>query len=134
MVMIDAALPGELSLYKKGIKTLVARFPNDWGSIAAYDESMRAEQWSRLHQEILDGSKPRPGGFKEDQPWGAVISESRFGYLQGPMADWWREREVQLERGQGGKLRSVPLGGAVQPSLPSFSSVMERQVTRADPL
>ena len=127
MIMIDAAMPGQLRLYKVGIEKLVQLFPHDWGTISQIDESMRAEWWKRLHQEILEGSKTRPASFNEDKPWGMIIMETRFGYLQGPIADWWRDRELQLERGQRGKPTAAAIGGSPMPSLPSHSSPVERQ-------
>ena len=43
------------------------------------------------------------------------------------MADWWREREIQLERALKGKPTAAAIGGSPLPSLPSFSAPAERQ-------
>ena len=127
MIMLDAAMPGQLRMYKEGIEKLAQLFPNDWGTVSQIDETMRAEWWGRIHQEILDGTRPRLAGFLEEKPWGVIIMESRYGYLQGPMADWWREREIQLERALKGKPTAAAIGGSPLPSLPSFSAPAERQ-------
>ena len=50
MVMVDAALPGQLRMYKEGIERLVSLFLRDWGAIPQYDETMRSDWWKRLHQ------------------------------------------------------------------------------------
>ena len=63
MIMLDAALPGQLRFYKQGIRQLADRFPRDRGTISKLDEGMRSERWGRLHQEILDGSVLTPLNF-----------------------------------------------------------------------
>ena len=70
MIMLDAAMPGQLRLYKQGIRQLADRFPKDWASISKLDETMRAERWGRLHQEIMQGSVATPFGFEPKKPWG----------------------------------------------------------------
>ena len=132
MIMLDVASAGQLRLYKLGIRTLVERFPKDWGTISQLDETVRSEQWERLHQEILDGTIPTPQGFVADRPWGTVIAESRFNYLTGPLGDWWRNEEIKLERAQHGRpagTGSVIASGVMLPSLPSHSSAPERNDT-----
>ena len=119
MIMLDAAMLGQLRLYKQGIRQLADRFPKDWATISKLDETMRAERWGRLHQEILQGSVATPFGFDIKEPWGTIIAESRFGYLQGPLADWWRAEEVKLERGQAGRPGGLPVVGPALPPLPS---------------
>ena len=74
MVMLGAALPGQLRLYREGIERLDKLFPRLWGNIAKLDETMRAERWGRLHQEILDGTVATPFGFNPDCPWGTIIA------------------------------------------------------------
>ena len=132
--MLDLAAPGQLNLYYAGIERLVSLFPRDFSTIAVYDEEMRAEIWPRLHQEIVEGTKPAPRNFNPKKPWGTLIAESRFDYLQGPLADHWRRREVQLERGvrtkpEGKSTGEAPLGSAVEPTLPSFQSQHQQQAS-----
>ena len=131
MIMLEAASPGQLRLYKMGIRSLVERFPKDWGTISKLDEAVRAEQWCRLHQEIMDGTVATPAYFQADKPWGTVIAESRFNFLTGPMGDWWRNEEVKLERAQHGRPTGTGsvIVGMPLPSLPSHSSSSERQDT-----
>ena len=128
MIMLGAALPGQLHLYRDGIERLDKMFPRHWGNIAKLDETMRSERWDRLLQEITDGTVATPHGFNPERPWGTIISETRFGYLHGPLADWWREQEVQMERSTGTS-RQAPVLSAenLMPNLPSFSSPAERQ-------
>ena len=99
MVMLNVASVGVLRQYAAGIRQLSARFKDDWATIFTLDEEMRAEQWDRLRQEIEDGEVAPPLGYLSENPWMSIISATRFGYLAGPRADWWREREVLLERG-----------------------------------
>ena len=127
MIMLDAAMLGQLRLYQQGIRQLADRFPKDWGTIAKIDETMRAERWGRLHQEIMQGSVATPFGFDAKKPWGTIIAETRFGYLQGPLADWWRAEEVKLERGQAGRPGGLPVVGPPLPPLPSHASLAELQ-------
>ena len=127
LVMLDIAKVGHLQHYYSGIARLYGLFPRDWPSIAAYDEEMRAEMWPRLQQEIADGSLAAPLNHNLAHPWGTIIAATRFGYSLGLKADWWREREIALERGQqsrpGAKL-PAPLGEAAEPPpLPAFSRV-----------
>ena len=49
MIMLDAAMPGQLRMYKEGIEKLAQLFPNDWGTVSQIDETMRAEWWGRIH-------------------------------------------------------------------------------------
>ena len=43
------------------------------------------------------------------------------------MADWWRDHEVQMERGLASRPSTQAIAGPVLPSLPSFPSNSERQ-------
>ena len=125
LIMAGLAKPGQLEIYERSIGRLYGMFPNEWPSIVAVEEEVRAERWSRLYQEVLEGTMCPPTGvsleqFKQKMPWGMLLAEMRFGYLQGPLADWWREREVSLERGIRQKPGAVnvgaaPLGAAVVP-------------------
>ena len=122
-IMLDVAKPGQLHQYFVGVRTFNQLFPNDWGTTAAIDEEVRSEIWPRLHQEILEGARPEPRFFDRTKPWGTIIAESRFDYLQGPLADYWRRQEVKLERGSRNKpavrnLGAAP-GAAVPPPLPA---------------
>ena len=129
LIMLDAALPGQLRLYKNGCRQLADRFTRDWGTISKLDEAMRSERWGRLFQEIMDGSVLTPFGFDARKPWGTVIAESRFGYLQGPMADWWRNEEVKLERAQSGRPVGSSMAGVPFPALPSHATQAALQDT-----
>ena len=88
---------------------------------------MRSEIWPRLQQEIAEGIQPAPHNHDFSKPWGTIISGTRFGVVAGLKADWWREREICLERGQHsrpGSRSEVPVGeGAEPPPLPSFARV-----------
>ena len=132
LVMLGLAKPGQLDNYRNGIGRLDKLFPQDWATIAAYEEELRSERLGRLYQEVVEGSVTLPTGMSMDkfiaQPWGVLLNECRFSYLQGPLADWWREREVALERGGrsrpgASKTGAAPLGDGSPdaPPLPSFS-------------
>ena len=127
LIMLDVAKIGQLQQYYSGISRLFALYPKDWPSIAAYDEEMRSEIWPRLQQELADGTLDAPTGHDFARPWGTIIASTRFGYLSGLRADWWREREIVLERGQSsrpGGRSQAPLGDGIEPPpLPSFSRV-----------
>ena len=58
----------------------------------------RSEVWPRLYEEITEGTREAPRNYHTGNPWGSIIAESRFDYLQGPLADYWRRKEIQLER------------------------------------
>ena len=98
MVMLGVATTGVLRQYAAGIKRLATMFKDHWATVFTLDEEMRCEQWDRLRQEIEDGDVLPPPGYNPEFPWLAIISATRFGYLAGPRADWWRERETLLER------------------------------------
>ena len=111
-IMLDVAKFGELQQYRSGIKRLNDLFPGEWATVALLDEEMRSELWPRLYEEIIDGTRPEPRGFNRNQPWGTIMSESRFDYLQGPLADHWRRKEVQLERAARVKPAAKSIGEA----------------------
>lgn len=72
-----------------------------------------------------------------------LLNECRFAYLQGPLADWWREREVALERGIRSKPGSAKTGAAplgspemaqeVAPPLPSHQQQKYQEQPYAPP-
>ena len=119
MVMLGIAAPGVFRQYAAGIKRLDRLFPRDWPTIAALDEEMRCEQWGRLRQEIVDGDENMPAGWKAESPWASIISATRSNFLAGPRADWWREREMLLERALKSKPSVGPRSGVLPPALPS---------------
>ena len=110
--MLDEAKLGQLQQYFAGIRRLHELFPNDWATVSLLDEEMRSELWPRLHEEISQGVKPEPKGYDRARPWGSIIAESRYDYLQGPMADHWRRKEIMLERASKIKPANKNLGEA----------------------
>ena len=121
MVMLGIASPGVLRQYASSIKRLDRLFPRDWATISTLDEEMRCEQWNRLRQEIMDGDENMPAGWRSDAPWASIISATRSNFLAGPRADWWREREILLERALSSKPLSSqgPRSGVISPAFPS---------------
>ena len=120
--MLDAAKLGQLHQYYTGIRRLTELFPNDWATISLLDEEVRSEIWPRLYEEITEGVRDPPRGYDAANPWGSIIAESRFDYLQGPLGDYWRRKEVQLERAarvkpSGRNLGEAP-GAMPAPKLP----------------
>ena len=111
-IMLDIAKFGQLQQYYSGIRRLCDLFPNEWATVSLMDEEMRSELWPRLYEEITEGTRPAPRNFDPENPWGCIISESRFDYLQGPLADHWRRKEVQLERAARNKPNAKNLGEA----------------------
>ena len=130
--MLDVARPGQLQQYFAGIRRLTELFPNEWASIGSFDEELRSEIWPRLYQEIQEGVKPAPRNFDANKPWGSIIAESRFDYLQGSLADHWRRQEVKLERALRNKPGGKSLGGApvgaAPPPLPGHQASVGKPV------
>ena len=112
LIMLDVAKLGQLQQYFAGIRRLHELYPNDWATVSLLDEEMRSELWPRLYEEITQGVKPEPKNFNRDSPWGSIIAESRYDYLQGPLADHWRRKEIMLERAAKVKPSNRNLGEA----------------------
>ena len=115
--MLCLAKPGQLESYRCGISRLQAMFPNDLGN----SFGIRGGAPCRTPKPSL----PRGVGWHGDPSHGldngrvrctvmgeVLLNECRFAYLQGPLADWWREREVTLERGIRSKPGSAKTGAA----------------------
>ena len=116
--MYDVASPGALRAYHQGIRKLADFFPNEWPTIAMLDEEMRAERWSRLRQEYADGTRTPPSDYNPAEPWKTIVRDTRFGFLGGPLADWWREHERTLERSLRGS-KSSSSSSSAPPVFPS---------------
>ena len=78
MLMLDAALAGQLDEYEERVRVLCITFPGCWGIISKADELMRSGQWERVRRRIeamilrslyLDNLDPQ-------MPCGAVIRDS----------------------------------------------------------
>ena len=118
LIMYDVASPGALRAYHQGIRKLADFFPNEWPTIAMLDEEMRAERWSRLRQEYADGTRTPPSDYNPAEPWKTIVRDTRFGFLGGPLADWWREHERTLERSLRGS-KSSSSSSSAPPVFPS---------------
>ena len=120
MIMLDIASPGSLQQYQRGIRRLHSLYLGDWATIASLDEEMRCEQWNQLYQELAAAPPGQSSASFLTSPWNYIISSTRSDYLAGPRADWWRGREIILERA----IRSKPLpnihDSVVPPGLPSW--------------
>ena len=60
LIMLDVSPPGPLKAYFQSIRRLADLYRKDWPTIACLEEEMRAGQWNRIRQDILDGSSPSP--------------------------------------------------------------------------
>ena len=120
-IMLDIASPGSLKAYHQAIRKLAGLYPQElWPTIAALEEEVRSERWNRLRQEIADGITAPPMGYNPALPWHTLISASRPYFLLGPLADWWQDRIILLDRACSTKLLPKPSAPSVVPGvLPS---------------
>ena len=124
LIMLDVSPPGPLKAYFQSIRRLADLYRKDWPTIACLEEEMRAEQWNRIRQEILDGSSPAPSSWDPKAPWSSIIGASRPFFTQGLRTDWWNERITVLERARSHKPGDLPPSSSTLPgALPSFVSM-----------
>ena len=124
LIMLDVSPPGPLKAYFQSIRRLADLYRKDWPTIACLEEEMRAEQWNRIRQEILDESSPAPSSWDPKAPWSSIIGASRPFFTQGLRTDWWNERITVLERARSHKPGDLPPSSSTLPgALPSFVSM-----------
>ena len=124
LIMLGIAEPGPLKAYFQSIRRLADLYRKDWPTIACLEEEMRAEQWNRVRQEILQGTTAPPSSWNPSSPWNSIIGASRPFYTLGLRTDWWNERITLLERSRGSKPNDLPSTSTTMPNaLPSFVSM-----------
>ena len=66
-------------------------FPEAWGVIRQADEVMRAEQWARIHEDMLVDPIP---GVDVQNPWGWILRSTAFGSENVRYLQYWQKRVV----------------------------------------
>ena len=89
MLILEEASVCALDAYERGIKGMVEMWPHAWGIISVADSLCRTEKWQRLFDEY---EETKPSHWDPVCPWDAIIFDSAFGTVQGPLAHWWKTR------------------------------------------
>jgi len=115
MLMHHAAKPSALDGYEEGIRQLAVLFPGGWGTIACADETLRAEQWDVMLEQLR---ATKPAGFDEEMPWDFILTCSSYGVAGAMKAHFWETRVVLplLQGARGAATNTAAkLEGATQP-------------------
>jgi len=91
MLMLGQASPSTLDAYEEGVRELTVHFPHGWGTIALAEETMRAEQWDIMREQVVNNS---PAAYSQEVPWDFVIGQSTYGVPGAMKAHWWESRVV----------------------------------------
>ena len=86
MVSLMTVSPATLDGYERGISTLVALFPTQWGVIFCADEIIRSEVWMATAEDLQD-----KGDWPVDRPWDLVLRVTTYGGADSnqKMSHWW---------------------------------------------
>ena len=126
MLMLEAARPSTLDGYEEGVRQLSLLFPQGWGTIATVEETVRAEQWDILREQIPANT---PAGYDADMPWDFVIAQSTYGVPGAIKAHFWEMRVVlPLLRGA-----SAGSAAATSAQMEGAPPVFENQVVHRPP-
>ncbi|CAK0909902.1 unnamed protein product, partial [Prorocentrum cordatum] len=92
LLMLKACQPGPLDGYEEGIRLLAHTFPQHWVVVRRADDTMRAERWERIRQDIEAKVEARKYSepFDPERPWEAVVREAAYGE-NSKRSGWWYE-------------------------------------------
>jgi len=78
MVLLRGSRAGALDAYEERIRTFADVYPDNWGTIARADDTLRSEGWERVRRDIQDKMSRGvyQGIWNASRPWEAVIRDS----------------------------------------------------------